>query len=98
MKPKYTITTTHRMDYDDFDKLVKSTYGKDFEVVADQECGNDESLSFTGVRGEMDEYDLEDLQKFQNTGRYCFLGSRIMEDLVRQGILPAGDWLIDVSW
>jgi len=87
------------VDYNDFDQFISSHYGQEFEIVADQECGNDCDLSFDVRKGfEFTKWDDENLDKFKTSGRSHFSTNIILQDLFRQGLIPEGEYLISVSW
>lgn len=89
--------TYTEMDYCEFEQLVKTTYGHDYEFPEDIECGNDSEHTYE-VTGELDEWDRQKLQEFVQSGKYLYLAPRLLNDLVARGKLPKGRYLITVCW
>lgn len=99
-KLKFKEEKVFRVDYKDLDKLINKVYGlKDFEVVATEEASNDSTLSFGGISSrKQDEYDLEMLNNFKQGINRRFCTHVILNDLCIQGIIPPGDYIVDVCW
>lgn len=92
-KPFYTI------DYGDFEKFICQVFGvKKFEFVADQEMSNDSCKTFNVQSEELDEWEKKSLENFQKTGRESFISQVLLTHLCHQGIIPAGNYLINVCW
>ena len=96
-KAKVTTKTIHELDYNDFNKIVESVYGHEFNFVADQETGNDSASTFSGD-GKLDEFDQNIVDKFAETGEGYYLAPYLLNDLVAKGYLPVGDYVIEVCW
>lgn len=87
------------VDYGDFERFVKETYGQDYNFVASEECGNDSVHDFNvNDKEALDEYDQEKLDTFKTTGRYSFLNRTILQDLVNHDLIEPGNYLISVCW
>lgn len=94
-----TQRTFYCLQYGDFEDLVKKQYKQyDYNFVADIECGNDTDHTYSGITGLIDGYNAGKLYKFKKTGEYVRLAEGLLQDLVRRGTLPAGDYLISVCW
>ncbi len=94
-----TTKTIHEMDYSDFDRLVTEVYGHEFEITAAQELGNDSAWTGEGRKGYNEKYNLTHyVEKFKKTGDYGYITSSILNDLVDQGYLPEGEYVIEISW
>ena len=95
---KLTTKTVHKVDYHDFDKMVQQTYNRpDYECVAWEEWSNNESHEIP-VDGYVAEYDRGELEEFKNgTGNYVSAYS-LLDDMASQGLIPTGDYLIEVYW
>lgn len=100
-------TKYYELDYYDFGNIVKDFYGvKDYEFVADVECGNDSDHEYnakpydltTEYGQKMAECGRRDIEKFINTNRYSYIASTLLRDLVTKGALPQGRYLINVCW
>ena len=85
-----------KLKYTDFDKLVNQHIDgiDNYEVVAYEELNNDSSNKFsgTGIFVEYEEEELLDISKRH------FKANIYLNQLVRLGVLPAGDYLIEVNW
>jgi hypothetical protein len=91
----------HRLDYNDFDRIVQEVYGQDYEFVADEEAGNYQAKTYKNVRKDEPNYRYnweKDLEKFRNTGKYFMLAGTLLYDLVINDYLPEGDYVIDIAW
>jgi len=84
------------LDYDDFDMLVnKHVPGvKNYEVIAYEEWGNDSSHMFRGD-GHLDQYDLGEIE---DVSKLHYKARAYMNYLVNAGVLPKGEYRIEVSW
>jgi len=90
--------TYFEVDWHDFEDLVKKVYGQDYEFVADQECGNDSSHTFSASSKELDEYEAERVKEFKDTGEYNYLAGELFNDLCRQGKIEEGSYIVNVCW
>lgn len=86
------------VDYGDLDNFISKHYGREFEVVADQEMGNDSSKSLTVKQEPLDEWERRNLDEWISTGRGGWLLRTIMTDLCNQGLIAPGEYLIEISW
>lgn len=101
MELKYTERTFLEVDYSDLNSFIKDLYGHDFECVADQEWTNYSKHEFNISKSDhesMFDSDVEKLQTWKDTGKGQYLLRFILEDLVAQGKIPEGRYLIDVFW
>jgi hypothetical protein len=98
-KLKYTKKTIIELIDYEFSEFVSKYYGHDFEFLADQEVCNDSAHSFTILeKKELDKNAIEKLNKLKNNGIYMSLSRIILQDLVNKDELPAGEFIISVSW
>lgn len=88
----------HVMTDREFDDIVKKTYGHEYNFVADNECINDSEHAFNRVAGNLHTYDLEELEKFRETGHSFMITHTLLNDMVKNGIIPSGDYLVTVRW
>ena len=86
------------MNYDDFDRIVQEVYGCDFELVADQELHNDMSWTASSINGEPDPYDELKIEALKSGKNVTWVAYAVLEDLVKNNYLPAGDYVIDICW
>jgi hypothetical protein len=87
----------HRMDYDDFERIVKEVYGHEFSLVAAEELGNDQSWTASVKKGDS-RFFVAAIQNFKKTGDYQYKAAAILHDLVERDYLPEGDYVIDICW
>lgn len=96
----------YTIDYNEFEKLVKDTYKQDYNFVADMECSNDSEHLFRDIGNEslyvenkiLSKWEIQDINTFIKTGRYCHMAETLLEDMAMKKVLPPGNYLIEVSW
>lgn len=96
---RYEIRTVYHVDYNDFDKFIHEVYGnKGYEFAADQESSNDHSHEFRVDDKPVDSYEKAKLEKFSN-GEHCSWVTRaLLQDCCHRKLIPAGRYVIRVSW
>ncbi len=93
------VTKIFKLSYKEFEKFVVVNYGVDnYSYISAEECCNDTEQLYSDVKGELKEYQTEDLNKFKEDGIGLYLTSTILEDLCSKGIISKGSYLITVSW
>lgn len=93
--------TFHVLDYQEFDKLVNEHLKPAlfYEVVPDQEWSNGEDHSFSISEEEYTESDSEEVQDFiENIGLSFVSPALLLSELAERGVIPWGNYLIEVSW
>jgi hypothetical protein len=94
---KYTTETVIRCDYKEIERIVQKHYKvKNWSIVADQECNNDSSLSFS-VRCKLDKYDKERVKDFKKDDD-TFMSNALLDNLCFLGLIPEGEYIVDVMW
>jgi hypothetical protein len=92
----------YETDYNTFQNLVADVFGvDDFSFQADQEAGNDTEHTFNADDLHLSWFnssDLEEIQKFKETGRYNYISGNLITYMVKEGILPKGKYLIKLSY
>lgn len=100
-KPELKKTTelTHFVEYDELERFFNQVYQKDnFEFVADQEASNDSSHRFH-VTGEMSDWDREQVQRYiEEDDLGLYMTQYLLDDCARQKLIPAGIYVVEVSW
>ena len=94
------------LEYNDFDKLVRKTYNQYYDFVVDMECGNDSEHLFRDIGNEslyvgnkiLSKWEIQDMNTFIKTGRYCHMAGTLLEDMAMKKVIPPGNYLIEVSW
>lgn len=93
--------TFNCMGYNELDKLINDTFfeGKNkYEFVCDEELMNDVIKSYDGIDGVFHyKWDKEETDEFL-TGKTSCRARLALNELCRRGIIPAGNYLINVSW
>ena len=64
-----------------------------FEVVADQEMGDD-SLKDFNVTGQLSDYDRQNAEKFKASGKGSWITATLLNYLAAEGLLAKGTYLI----
>lgn len=87
----------YTLGYSELERYFKTVYGHEYEIPSGEEFGPG-SIE-TSVRLErLDQYDIEKIEYFKQTGKGHFLLRRLMVDCCNLGLLPAGKYIIDVNW
>lgn len=92
--------TYYEADYNDLDSAVKEIYQTNYNwnFVVEQDASNYSSYSFN-VTGKLSSYDEEELITFkENASRLSIAAHILLNDMCRQGLIPAGKYLINVLW
>lgn len=96
---RMNTVTVHEVNYADLDDFISFHYGVAFETPCDQEMSNDSDKVLTISKEKLDKWDMGCFDKAKIDG--CFPGGSlrpIMTDLCNRGLLPAGKYVIRVSW
>jgi len=98
MPLQFTSNVIFKVDAYDLEKFVKSVYGQTLEFCQDQEASNDSEHLFT-VNGTVDKWSQEILDDWQaKSNDDCWVTDHILNDLVKRKLIPAGEWLVILSW
>lgn len=99
---KFSKETYYTCNYGDLEQLIIDTYGlKNFSIPASMESNNDSDIDLGNITDkELDSYDIEAFNTWLTSKEEVLMWrvDLIMNDLVRKGLLPAGNWLVSVSW
>lgn len=100
---KINTKTVHKVDYNEFDRALseflksKGAKSSDFEVVAHHELSNDSSQKFSV--GQYEWQKLEDSDKEEILGgKLDFRGQDILNWMHEEGLVPAGEYIVDICW
>ena len=99
---KIETKMTHHVDYHDLDKAINEFLKKKgcketFEFVEAHEMSNDTSKSFAiGLykRIKINSYDKQNILN----GDLRYSGFDILEWMYEEGVIPRGDYVVNVSW
>lgn len=93
-----TVAMT-KLSYRELEEILNQHFpGVDPDLVAREEWNNDEEHSFT-VDTRLDEYDTKKLASYI-AGEWTKWGTTgvLLNALCLKGVIPSGEYLIDVSW
>ena len=100
---KINTKTVHKVEYNEFDKALseflksKEAKDSDFEVVCHHELSNDSSQKFSVAQ--YDWQKLEDSDKEEILGgKLDFRGQDILNWMHEEGLVPAGEYIVDICW
>lgn len=96
MKVKQVI----EIDYNELEDIVNKHFDiTSYEFVAVQECGNYSSYSFNMPKAEpLDKWGLAAIELLKQDGSPTYYNHAIMQQLVNDGVLAPGEYLVKVSW
>jgi len=86
--------TVHSMSDGEFEGYVNEHYGPGFNFVAVVECSNDTQHVFNPES----DVDAESVLDMHEGNWYSVRVDEILGDMVNNGHLPDGEYLINVSW
>ena len=95
---KYKEIKYFEVDYDDLDDFISEQYGREFEIVADQELMNDVSKTVTIKKSVLNQWEQKDLEEWKLTGRKNWMLYTLLTDLCNRDLIPEGEYLINISW
>lgn len=94
--------TFHTVDYSDLQEFIRNEFGRpDYSLPADIECSNDSSHTFSVGSDEwhlLDEYDIERVEEFKIGKHVDYITGPLLQHLYEMGQIPAGEYLVLVSW
>ena len=100
---KLTTKVIHEVNYSDFDAAINSFLeqkgGKpfEFEIVAHHELSNDTCKTFSAGLYDWSKLDDDDKQAILNGDLYQ-RGGDILEWMHEEKLIPAGEYLVKISW
>lgn len=100
---KIETKTTHNVNHNNFDRAVqeflksKGAKRTDFEIASDHEMGNDTCASFTVGEHDWSKIDEEQKQEILN-GKLYYCGGDILQWMHEEGLVPAGEYIVKISW
>lgn len=89
------------VDMYELENLIRKEYNKPlYSIVASEELKNYTKQTYDIYLGEeIDEYELEQIEKFKSgSGMEQHITFALMQDMVNRKVIPAGEYLVDVSW
>jgi hypothetical protein len=104
MHPDFILKFKHRelytVDYHDLERFVKKCYPsiKEYDFPAVEECGNDTDHEFN-VTGNLAKCDATSASDIKMTGNVPLWHNHVVLDMLcADGFIPAGNYLVKVSW
>lgn len=97
MKLNVTEESIFKVNYSEVERLIKETYGREYDLPDDMESCNDTSIEIS-VDGILGEYSFNNITKWVETGKGNYLLRSLMNDLCRIGNIDKGRYLIRISW
>src|SRR4051812_37358556 len=99
---KVVTKTIIDLDYRDVHKLeqlIKEYYVHEYEIVPQEEWSNDSEHTIdVSKKEEMDEYDAGDIEDFKKSGDGGYMIHRLMQDMVNNDVIPAGEYVLNICW
>jgi len=88
----------HTVDHDELDRFFTQVYGVPFEFAFDQEASNYSSHRFV-TSDELDEYTKKEIAKWiKSDGGRGYMTGALLDDCVRQKLIPDGTYIVEVCW
>lgn len=100
-KPKLAVKRVSylQVSYRDIGKFIQEVYGIPYyNPVATEEWSNDSCHEITVKNEELDNWDLEKLEKVKVGKEPSWSFRAVMTDLCNRDLIEPGDYLIDVCW
>jgi hypothetical protein len=88
-------------DYNEIEDIIFKHFGHRYEIMPMEEIGSSQyaAVAEYSVRETpLDEYEVENLDTLWEGKPSQYILSSILTHLCNQGLLDAGDYLIDVNW
>ena len=100
---KFSTTTIHKVNYNDFNKAIneflkeKGANKIDYEIVADEELGNDCAKAFDVGKYNWAIPSENEKQEIIN-GKLAWSTGKILEWMCQEEKIPSGEYLVKISW
>ena len=92
--------TVHEVNHSELDRAVSEFFGAPYSVVLAEELDNDSSATAEVVGSELSDYKADQVKQWKKSGMegHSPRLSVVLDFMVRSGAIPAGSYLINVSW
>ena len=98
-KLKFEEQTFKVVDFDEAQITINKVYNIDFSIPRDQECSNDIHLTFTVETGQnTDKYEKTAIKRLLDGKNETYMLGILLNDMCDKDIIPAGNYLINISW
>jgi hypothetical protein len=95
---KCKTETVNLVEVDDLERFIKEATGHTYEIVPNEEWGNDEQHRIE-VDGDLLDFHQENWDAFKSTGyQHQYRLQSIMNGLCADGHLQPGTYVVNVSW
>ena len=101
--PEFQPRLYFEMGYREFDEWVQEKLGREYECVSQNQWDNYSCYSYHIKEAEIPtkffmEYTLPEVERWINGEDESISADEILEYLCYKKLIPAGNYLIDVSW
>lgn len=87
------------VNYNDLENAIEDTFGHRYEIPLFEEKSNDTSITCTvSDKRELDVYDVRAIDALKSGKPESFSLREILAYMHQIGIIPAGNYLIKISW
>ncbi len=95
LREKFEIQTLYVIPCREWNDLVRTHYNiAEYDFWDDNEADRDGIYQFTAKKEKLDEYDLEEMEKWKD-GQAMFMTDTILKDLCNQNLIDEGEYLIN---
>lgn len=96
----FTTKIIHQVSENDLSEAVSRFYGQPYSAMLALEAGNGESYEVTVTADDLDQWDADKLKAWEESGMegHSPEPAVVMSRMVRDGLIPAGEYIISVSW
>ena len=82
----------------DLEVFIKEFYGREYEIAAGEEEGNDTIVECVVDKKRLCKYDKDCIKKWLDGENVYFLLNDLMDDMYSKGVLENGTYMVDISW
>jgi len=98
MEENLTVKTTYNLEYDVVDQIISTFFNIDYEITAEEELFNDSIFSLSVYSNNVTSYDLNNISAIKNGKTTQYSTGIYMSYLAKEGLIPEGEYIINVSW
>lgn len=97
---QFTEKMIREVDYGELERAVSFFHGTPYSVEIAVEGKNDTQHAVTVDGGPLGDWDADKLKKWQESGKegYSPAPRVVLAPMVQAGVIPAGEYLIDLSY
>lgn len=96
----YTTVTVHEVNNIDLEKFIQENYpGVTYDFAVDQECCGNDSVHVLDLDGTPPSaHGQKRVADFAAGKHVGFVTRDLLQDMCSRCLIPAGKWLVTVSW